>query len=85
MSEPTPPAEHEHLELDARFWRRAIPAFVLIVLFVVFLIQNSEPVEIELLSWSATIRLAFVVIGAAIGGALLWALLGFARKRRSKR
>lgn len=79
------PGDHEHLELDPKFWRRAVPAFILIVLFVVFLIQNSESVEIEFLSLSATTRLAFVVVAAAVAGALIWALLGFARKRRAKR
>lgn len=67
---------------DWRFWRRAAPALVLLVAFLVFLIQNAEPIEVEFLTWSVTTRGAFVLVAAAAVGALTWELMRRVLRRR---
>lgn len=42
----------------------------------VFALQNLEPVTLEFVTFTATVRIAWVVAGAAIGGFLLGWLVG---------
>lgn len=69
---------------DWRFWRKAAPVLLVLIAFVIFLIQNAEPVQVEFLAWSLETRRAFVLIAAAVVGALTWELLRHRARRRSK-
>ncbi len=58
----------------------AIAAFALILLvLLVFILQNSRSVEIRFLGWGAQLPLGVALLLAAVGGALLVALAGTVR------
>lgn len=66
-------------QLDAR--RRAtiakvIAAVVLLVLFLIFVIQNSEPVPVSFIFTDASIPLVWVFLGCAIFGGIIAYLVG---------
>jgi uncharacterized integral membrane protein len=64
---------------------KVVIALVLIVLFLVFVMQNSDPVPVKFLFLDAQIPLFWVYVGcAAIGGAVTW-LLGHSRRRTNRR
>ena len=70
---------------DYRWLLRATPIVALLALFVVFAIQNAEPVQLEFLGWSFETRRILLLVGAAVFGILVWELAGFIRRRRSAR
>lgn len=74
----------EHREMDASFWRRAIPAIIGVALFAIFVVQNAEPVDVEFLWWSVSTSRIVLLLAAAVAGALIWELLRvLVRRRRS--
>jgi uncharacterized integral membrane protein len=57
----------------------------LLVIFILFIIQNSNPVEVNFVFFRANIRLIWVFLGCAvIGGIIAW-LIGRPRRRAMKR
>jgi uncharacterized integral membrane protein len=64
---------------------KVVVALVLVVLFLVFVMQNSDPVPVKFLFLDAQIPLFWVYVGcAAIGAAVMW-LVGHSRRRTTKR
>ena len=58
---------------------------LLLVIFILFIIQNSRPVEVNFVFFRADIRLIWVFLGCAvIGGIIAW-LVGRPRRRAMKR
>jgi len=53
----------------------AIVGIVVLLLIVVFAVQNSGRVEVEILFWSGELRLIFVIIGSALLGAVVGAVV----------
>lgn len=57
----------------------------LLVVFILFIIQNSDPVRVNFVFFRAQIRLIWVFLGCAvIGGVIAW-LVGRPRRRAMKR
>ncbi|HEV8571912.1 MAG TPA: LapA family protein [Actinomycetota bacterium] len=57
----------------------------LLVVFILFIIQNSDPVLVNFVFFRANIRLIWVFLGCAvIGGVIAW-LVGRPRRRAMKR
>jgi uncharacterized integral membrane protein len=57
----------------------------LLVIFILFIIQNSNPVLVNFVFFRANIRLIWVFLGCAvIGGVIAW-LVGRPRRRAMKR
>ena len=54
-------------------------ALVLLVLLIVFVLQNSTKVELHFLGLSATIPLGMALLIAAVGGGVVVAIAGIAR------
>jgi uncharacterized integral membrane protein len=54
-------------------------ALVLLVLLIVFILQNSTKVEVQFLGMSGTIPLGMALLIAAVGGGVLVAIAGVAR------
>jgi uncharacterized integral membrane protein len=52
---------------------------VLLVLLIVFVLQNSTKVELHFLGLSATIPLGMALLIAAVGGGVVVAIAGIAR------
>lgn len=53
----------------------AITAIVVALLLVVLAIQNSGRVQVEILFWSGELRLIFVIIGSALLGMVVGAVV----------
>jgi uncharacterized integral membrane protein len=60
-----------------------IVAAVIVVLVLVFALQNSESTEIRFLFFTFDSPLIFVIIGAALLGATAGAILRYRRGRRA--
>ena len=61
-----------------------LSALVLLVLLI-FILQNRAPVQIAFLSWTATLPTGIALLFAAIAGVLLVALPGAARMLQLRR
>ena len=58
---------------------------LLLVLFVIFVVQNSDPVRVSFVFFNARIRLVWVFLGCAVlGGIIAW-LVGRPRRRAMRR
>jgi uncharacterized integral membrane protein len=54
-------------------------ALLLLILLIVFILQNSTKVEVQFLGMSATIALGMALLIAAVGGGVVVAIAGVAR------
>lgn len=87
---PAQPAAGAQPEARARITEPATVAKVavglfLLVLFVLFVIQNADPVLVNFVFFKAQIRLIWVFVGCAIiGGIIAW-LIGRPRRRAMRR
>ena len=54
-------------------------ALLLLILLIVFILQNSTKVEVHFLGMSGTIPLGMALLIAAVGGGVLVAIAGVAR------
>jgi uncharacterized integral membrane protein len=57
----------------------------LLVVFILFIIQNSDPVLVNFVFFRANIRLIWVFLGCAVIGGLIAWLVGRPRRRAMKR
>lgn len=85
MTQPTEPAPEEQAPRLDPGERRAIAkiavGLVLLVLFIIFVIQNARPVQVDFVFFSAQIRLIWVFLACALIGALVTWLVGRQRRR----
>ena len=58
---------------------------LIVVLFVLFIIQNSNPVTVDFVFFQSRIRLVWVFLACALVGAFTAWLAGRARRRAQKR
>ena len=72
-----PPA-HKHSRAGAA-WVALIVATVVVIFLLIFVMQNSEPVQVRFLGFEGTIPLGVAMAFAAVAGALTAALLGTVR------
>lgn len=57
----------------------------LLVVFILFIIQNSDPVLVNFVFFKSNIRLIWVFLGCAVLGAVIAWLIGRPRRRAMKR
>ncbi|HEX5018936.1 MAG TPA: lipopolysaccharide assembly protein LapA domain-containing protein [Actinomycetes bacterium] len=60
-------------------WLATGVALVLLILLIVFILQNSTKVEVQFLGMSGTIPLGMALLIAAVGGGVVVAVAGVAR------
>lgn len=60
-------------------WVGSILAALVLVLLLVFIVQNGEPIRIDFFSWSGTLPTGVALLFAAVAGVLLVAIPGTAR------
>lgn len=60
-------------------WLATGVALVLLILLIVFILQNSTKVEVQFLGMSGTIPLGMALFIAAVGGGVVVAITGVAR------
>ena len=87
----TPPASHAKIKPTriSGTWVAVIVAIFVLIFLLVFILQNLTDVTIHFLGGAFTLPLGVALLFAAIGGALLVALVGAARimqlRRQTKR
>jgi uncharacterized integral membrane protein len=62
-----------------RVWVAACAAALITVALIIFMIQNTHPVQVAFLGMTGTTSLAVMLLIAAVGGILLTLILGSAR------
>ncbi|MGH2681907.1 MAG: LapA family protein [Actinomycetota bacterium] len=86
------PGERGSTASDERPWKvepgtaiKIGAGLFLLVIFILFIIQNADPVLVNFVFFRANIRLIWVFLGCAvIGGVIAW-LVGRPRRRAMKR
>ena len=72
-----------------RNWRvisRLVVGAAMAGLFLVFVLQNVESVDVEFLTWSFSMAGSLLMILCGIAGAVVWEIAGFiSRRARRKR
>jgi len=63
----------------------AIASLVGLGLLLVFMVQNTDSVQIDFLFWSFSWPLWLVTMGAAVLGALVWFGVGVLRRHRRRK
>lgn len=93
-TEPTGPAAGDDPDplrrsRTSEAWTATLVAAVVLVLLVVFIVQNTQDVHISFLRWDGTAPLAVALLIAAVGGVVLTAVVGTLRiwqlRRRVRR
>jgi uncharacterized integral membrane protein len=77
----TPPEPERRQTATAKI----IAGLVILVLFVVFVTQNSQEIDVNLVFVTATIPLIWVFLGCALIGGLIALLLGRPGRRASRK
>ena len=55
---------------------KAIALTMIAIVFIIFILQNDSPMELRLLAWTVSVQLIWVIIPAALLGALAGYLVG---------
>lgn len=81
-------APRKHSRVGAA-WVAVVVAAIVLIFFLIFILQNSDQVQVEYLGWAGTLSLGVAMLFAAIAGALTVGLLGSVRilqlRKRAKR
>lgn len=64
---------------------RLVIAALMIAVFVIFAVQNTESVTIEFLSWSFQLSQFLMMVLSAVAGVAIWELAGVYSKRAKKK
>ena len=62
--------------IAASTWIALIIGFLLLILLIVFILQNQQSVELNIFAWSGAFPAGIAFLLFAIGGALFMALIG---------
>jgi uncharacterized integral membrane protein len=70
---------------DGRLSGGAIASLIGVGLLVIFMIQNTEDVQLDFLAWSFTWPLWLLTIASAALGAVVWFGVGVMRRHRRRK
>lgn len=73
-----PPAAKKHSRAGAA-WVALVVAAIVMIFLLIFIVQNSDPVQVQYFGLQGTLPLGVAMLFAAIAGALTAALLGTVR------
>jgi putative membrane protein len=82
---PTAPRRKVRRSRMGGIWVGIIIAAIVLILLLIFIVQNSQSVKINYLGAHGTISLAVAMLLAAVGGALIVAIPGTARIMQLRR
>jgi len=74
-----PPRRAARVTRVSATWVATSVALLLLILLIVFILQNSTEVEVQFLGMSGTIPLGMALLIAAVGGGVVVAIAGVAR------
>ncbi|AMO59103.1 uncharacterized integral membrane protein [Mycolicibacterium phlei] len=63
----------------AALWAAVIAGFLVLVVLLIFIAQNTASTEFAFLGWRWNLPLGVAILGAAVGGGLITALAGMVR------
>jgi uncharacterized integral membrane protein len=87
---PAPPRENAvKFTKAAALWSALIPGFLILIVLLIFIAQNTEPADFAFLGWTWSLPRGVAILAAAVGGGLLTVAAGTARivqlRRAAKR
>jgi uncharacterized integral membrane protein len=77
-SKPQPPAAPKFTRAGA-LWSALIVGFLILIVLLIFIAQNTDPVDLAFLGWRWSLPKGVAILGAAVGGGLLTVTAGTAR------
>ncbi|WP_193464903.1 LapA family protein [Mycobacterium novum] len=75
---PPPPSAMPFTRAGA-LWSALIAGFLVLIVLLVFVTQNTDPVDLRFLAWQWSLPLGVAILLAAVCGGLVTALAGTAR------
>ncbi|MCX6499740.1 MAG: lipopolysaccharide assembly protein LapA domain-containing protein [Arthrobacter sp.] len=76
---PTSAPEHRRVTRAGMVWAAVASALVVLVLLIVFILQNQEYVQVKFFGLEGSVPLGIALFIAAVGGGVLVAIAGAAR------
>lgn len=88
--EPHPRGGYQELDkikhsLSARMWTGMIVGALVLIVLLVFVIQNPDSTDFQIFTWHFTMPLGVAILLAAIAGALITAVVGAVRMFQLRR
>jgi uncharacterized integral membrane protein len=77
-SKSQPPAAPKFTRAGA-LWSALIVGFLILIVLLIFIAQNTDPVDLAFLGWRWSLPKGVAILGAAVGGGLLTVAAGSAR------
>jgi uncharacterized integral membrane protein len=74
-----PPESAVKFTRTASVWTSLTAGFLILIVLLIFITQNTASVQLAFLSWHWTLPLGVSILLAAVGGGLLTVLVGTAR------
>lgn len=78
-SPPPPPPAPIGFTRAGALWSALIAGFLVLIVLLVFVTQNTSPVDLAFLTWTWSLPTGVAILLAAISGGLVTALVGTAR------
>jgi uncharacterized integral membrane protein len=76
----TPPPESAvKFTRTASVWTSLTAGFLILIVLLIFIVQNIDPAQITFLGWTGTLPLGVAILLAAVSGGLITVLVGTAR------
>src|SRR5690349_978027 len=75
----SPPPEAPKFTRAGALWSALIVGFLILIVLLIFIAQNTDPVTLAFLGWRWSLRKGVAILGAAVGGGLLTVAAGTAR------
>jgi uncharacterized integral membrane protein len=75
----TPPPSAPKLTRAGALWSALIVGFLILIVLLIFIGQNTDPVDLAFLGWRWSLPKGVAILGAAVGGGLLTVAAGTAR------
>lgn len=78
-AKPTEPLEQPKFTRAAALWSALIMGFLVLIVLLIFIAQNTMSAEFAFLGWHWSLPLGVAILGAAVAGGLLTVAAGTAR------
>ena len=75
----SPPEDAVKFTRAAALWTSLIVGFLVLIVLLIFIAQNTDPGTFHFLGWNWTLPLGVALLLAAVGGGLLAVMVGAAR------
>ncbi|ABM16367.1 conserved hypothetical protein [Mycolicibacterium vanbaalenii PYR-1] len=82
---PPPPKSAVHLTRAAALWTALTLGFLILIVLLIFIAQNTESAEFAFLGWHWSLPLGVAILFAAVAGGLLTVAVGAVRMFQLRR